>query len=147
MLVWTVWRYNINANKIEEYNILSYKESLIKKLKKQCTDKEEFSEKLKGQMRYYYWARSEHELIIELKGNRVLLLPWCGRSDVMCLEIFLDSSFNWLGFAKHHISKQTYDNKARISVYDQLAWKWDEFVDYCWYTRLPYERKHEKFEK
>jgi hypothetical protein len=147
MLVWKVWRYNINANKIEEYNVLNYKESLIKKLKKQCMNREEFSEKLKGQMRYQYWARSEHELIIELKGNRVVLSPWCGRSDAMCLEVFLDSSFDWLGFAKQHIEKQIYSNKAKIDIYDQLAWRWDEFVDYCWYTRLPYERKHQKFEK
>jgi hypothetical protein len=65
----------------------------------------------------------------------------------MCLEVFLDSSFDWLCFAKQHIEKQIYSNKAKIDIYDQLAWRWDEFVDYCWYTRLPYERKHQKFEK
>jgi hypothetical protein len=147
MLVWKVWRYDINANKIEEYNILKYKESLIKKLKKQCVNIEDFSEKLHGQMRYYYWARSEHELIIEFNDNRVLLSPWCGRNDAKCVEVFSDSSFDWLGFAEHHISKQVYSTRAKIDIYDQLAWKWDEFVDYCWYTRLPYERKHEKFNR
>lgn len=147
MLVWKVLHYDINANKIEEYNVLQYKESLIKQLKKQCVDLEDFSKKMHGQMRYYYWARSEHELIIELKDIRVFLSPWCGRKDAKCIEVFSDQSFDWLSFAKQHIQDQIYDNKAKIDIYDQLTWKWDDFIAYCWYTHLPYERKHEKFNR
>lgn len=147
MLVWKVLHYDINANKIEEYNILRYKESLIRQLKKQCVDLEDFSKKIRGQMQYYYWARSEHELIIELEDNRVFLSPWCGRKDAKRIEVFSDHSFDWLGFAKQQVNKQTYGNKAKIDIYAQLMWKWEDFVVYCWYTHLPYERKHEKFNR
>ena len=47
--------------------------------------------------------------------------------------------------AKEHINKQIYENKAKIDVFDQLEWKWNEFIDYCWYTRLKYERNNPKY--
>jgi len=55
--------------------------------------------------------------------------------------------FDWRSFAEFHIGKQIYKNEAKIDVFDQLEWKWDEFVDYCWYTRLRYERRNPKFDR
>lgn len=149
MLVWNVKRYDCNADIIRDYNVLKHREDFIKRLKKICANREEFSERLKSQMMYHYWARSEHELIIEVLDGRVILSPWCGCREPakVAVDVTDDISFDWYSFAERHIDRQVYRNKAKIDIWDQLDYRWSELVDYCWYTRLPYERKHEKFTK
>lgn len=149
MLVWNVKRYDCNADIIRDYNVLKNIELDIKHFKKICDNKTEFSEALKREFRWRYWSKAEHELIIELVGNRVILKPWCGCRDPInaSIEVTDDPSFDWLGFAGRHVDRQLYSDKAKIDVWDQLQWKWDKLVDYCWYTRLPYERKNKKFER
>lgn len=149
MLVWNVKRYDCNADLIRDYNVLKYKEDFIKKQKKKCTNKEEFSEALKLEFRWQYWSRSEYELIIELTGGRVILSPWCGCREPAkaAIDVTDDPNFDWLGFAEYHVDKQLYREKAKIDIFNQLQWKWDEFIDYCWYTKLPYQRDHEKFNR
>jgi hypothetical protein len=148
VLTWKVKRFDCNKQVIVDYDVLKYKEDFIKRLKKICANKEEFSERLKGQMRYYYWSKSEHELIVFIDVDKVILSPWCGcrEPEKASITVF-EESFDWLAFANYHIGKQIYSSKAKIDVYDQLVWKWNELVDYCWYTRLPYERTHEKFHR
>ena len=68
-------------------------------------------------------------------------------STTEAIDVTDDTSFDWHSFADTHIDRQLYRNTAKIDVWDQLRWKWAELVDYCWYTRLPYERKHSKFER
>jgi hypothetical protein len=149
MLTWNVKYFDINANVIRDYNVLRQRDDFIKKLKKQCANKAEFSEALKHEFMWRYWSRSEYELIIEVFGNRVVLSPWCGCREPACVAVDVtdDPNFDWLGFADFYIDKQIYRDKAKIDIYNQLEWRWNELVDYCWYTRLPYERKHEKFNK
>jgi hypothetical protein len=146
MLTWKVKIFDCNKQAIVDYDVLKYQEDFIKRLKKICADKEEFSERLRSQMMYYYWSKSEYELIVSINVDKVILSPWCGcrEPDKASIAVF-DKSFDWLAFAMYHIGKQIYSSKAKIDVFSQLAWKWNEFVDYCWYIRLPYERDHEKF--
>jgi hypothetical protein len=148
MLTWKVKRFDCNRQEIVDYDILRYREDFIRRLKKISNNREEFSERLRSQMMYYYWSKSEHELLISIKVDKVILSPWCGCRDPEKASIQVyDEAFDWLIFANYHLGRQWYCNKAKIDIYDQLSWKWDELVDYCWYTRLPYERKHEKFNR
>ena len=65
-LQWKVWRYNVNARKIEEYNIFqhsSFLNDLIKLFQEQYS-KEVFAEELKQKLRYYFWARCEFEVTV-----------------------------------------------------------------------------------
>jgi hypothetical protein len=98
---------------------------------------------------YRFWSKSEWELIAEFTGDRVILSPWCGCREPakVAIDVTDDTFFDWFNFAKCYTSKQRYGAKVKIDVYDQLQYQWDKLVDYCWYTRLPYERKHPKFEK
>lgn len=64
---WSVYRFNINRQKIEEFNIFNHctftkyvKEALIKYEK----DKDRFAEQLKSELMYYFWGKSEYEVII-----------------------------------------------------------------------------------
>lgn len=151
-LKWLVTYYNCNADKIECYDILKHREDFIKKLKKKCETKEEFAEKMRRELQWQYWSRCEYELIIEIAENkRVLLKPWVGCRDVekATIDVTDDASFDWKGFAKEHIKKQIYKNKAKIDIFDQITYanQFEKLIDYCWYTRLKYERDNPKFYK
>lgn len=140
-LVWMVKEYDFNASKIVDENILKYSLELIKKLKKKSKDKVEFSEFLDREMMWRYWSKCEHELIISVDDNQcVYLKPFIGNEQVY-LNVTSDKSFDWLNFANLHIKRQIFLSEAKIDVYDQLKYRWEEFVDYCWNTHLPYERK------
>ena len=149
MLTWKVKNFDMNSQLIRDYDVLKYMEDSIKKLKKKCANKQEFSEELETKFKWQYWSRTEYELIIEIVDKRVILIPWCGCREPMkvAIDVTDDTTFSWYDFADTHIDRQLYRDRAKIYVWDQLHWKWDELVDYCWYTRLPYERKHPKFER
>ena len=148
-LAWFVKRFDCNSQRIIDHDIFKYRQDDIKKLKKKCTTKAEFAKELEYDLRWRYWCRSEHELIVELVGKRVLLKPWSGCREPMkaAIDVTEEAKFNWYDFADHHIDRQLYEKEAKIDVWDQCSWTWNTLVDYCWYTRLPYERRHEKFER
>lgn len=147
-LTWFVTYYNINSNKIGHYDVLKHREGLIKRLKKQCATKTDFSEAMRREMMYHFWSKCEWELIIEVDDDdRVWLNPWIGCKDLQSVRVDVTDckDFDWKLFAAAHIGKQVYKNKAKIDVFDQIDWRWQEFIDYCWQTRLKYERDNPKF--
>ena len=148
MLTWKVKRFDCNKQAIVDFDVLKHYEDFIKKQKKKCATKDEFSEALRREFMYRFWSKSEHELLISISIDKVILSPWCGCRDSEKASITVyDESFDWFAFANYHLSKYPYKNKAKFCVFDQLCWQWDDLVDYCWYTHLPYERKHEKFNR
>ena len=147
MLSWKVKRFDCNKQAIVDYDILKYQEDFIKKQKKKCVNKEEFSEALRREFMYRFWSKAEHELLISINVDKVILSPWCGCRDPEKVSIKVyDKDFDWLAFANYHLSRYPYQTKAKFCVFDQLSWKWTELVDYCWKTKLPYERKNIKFD-
>ena len=144
-LTWTVMHHNLNTDKIEPYDVLAHREDLIKQLKKQYCTITGFSEALRLKMMSKFWSRCEYELIIEIDdNNRVWLSPWVGSRDPegARIDVTDDENFDWKGFAAFHIERQIYKNKAKIDIYDQLWWKWAEFVDYCLKYRHKYQRRN-----
>lgn len=79
-MVWNVYYHNFNSDKIEIYNIFdhcSFNNS-AKKYLAECQTKEEFAEELKAELQYYFWSRSEWELIIE---------PWCVGRNISYIKV------------------------------------------------------------
>ena len=138
---WIVMNYNCNANRIEEYDVLNYRADWMKNLKKTAKNKEEFSDLLEQEMMWQYWSRAEYELILSKYNHELWLKPWCGCHNPEEVKIDVTNDNFWQEFAKQHHNWM--DNEAKIDIYDQLKFKWSEFVDYCWNTHLPYERKKE----
>ena len=141
---WMVKRFDFNSQIIEDYDILKYYENDIKKMKKKCSTKEEFAEALRQEMMWRYWSKAEHELVIEItEDSRIFLNPWVGCSDPdkVKIDVTDDDSFDWRGFAEHHVNQQIYKNKAKIDIYDQLQWNWQDFVDYCWNYHHKWQRR------
>lgn len=142
--VWMVLYHNFNSGKIEQYNVLKYRENDIKKIRKKCETKEEFAEKLRREMMYYYWSKCEWEMILtKTEDNRIILTPWCGckNPEEVKIDVTDNTDFDWIGFADKHIKEQVYQNIAKIDVFDQLQYRWDEFVDYVWNYHFKYQRK------
>ena len=133
---WNVYIYNINKDIIELYNIFEHWSFVeyVKKHIKKYKNKDEFTEKLRSELRYYFWSKCEWELIIEITDDsNIFLSAWIGRQqDRAIIDVTDDTTFDWKGFAEKHISKQIYNNKAKIDVFDQVMWRWNEFVDFVW---------------
>lgn len=133
---WNVYYYNINRNKIELFNIFDhwsfceYAKKAIKKLK----TKEEFAEQLKRELQYFFWSKAEYELVVHIEGNRIFLIPWCGcrNPEEIKIDVTDDNTLDWVEFAEFHTNRQIYGNEAKIDIYDQVMFKWNEFVDWCW---------------
>lgn len=138
---WLVTNFNCNKQKIEKYDVLRYREEEIKKLKKKCPTKEEFEKELEIRCKSRFWSRAEYELIIEIGDEHVLLKPWCGcMDDNYKIDVTDETDFDWIGFAEKHIN-QKYGSEAKIDVWDQLEYRWDEFVDYVWNYHHKWQRK------
>ena len=66
---WNIFRENIGQKSIEVRNIfdhLGFHRDVLNDLQ-DCESKEEFAKKLKSNLMYYFWCKSEHE---------VLITPW-----------------------------------------------------------------------
>ena len=131
------WKVYCEHNgKIQPYNIFNHGSfaEYVNKWLKECKIREVFEERLKSELRYYFWSKCEWELIIEIaEDNRIILSPWIGNKDKVFIDVTDDRSFDWRNFAEKHIRKYIYnDNKAKIDVFDQINYVWDDFVDYVW---------------
>ena len=149
ILSWKVKIFDCNAQKIKDYDIFKghYKD-FVKKLKKKCTTKEEFSTAMDREMQWMFWARAEYELIMELDDNdRIWLTPWvgCREPEGASIEVGNDASFDWRSFL--NTKNLNYQNCTKIDIYSQLKYRWDEFITYLWTTRQKYERWDKKFEE
>ena len=86
---WNVFYHDVNAQVIKALNIFehgSFRES-VERLKG-ITDKEAFARELMSYLRYFFWCKSEYEVVIS---------PWCGGRDTkdIKVDIFTQVVNNW----------------------------------------------------
>lgn len=139
-LEWNVFYYDINRNKIATYNIFRHGRfnKYVEEAFEISKTKEEFAKILRRELMYYFWSKAEWELVIELdEDNHIFLIPWCGcrNPEEVKIEVTNDTSFDWSGFAKKQIERQIYKNEAKIDVYDQIEYVWDNFLEYVWNSK------------
>ena len=65
-LEYYVYYHNFNGKSIEKFNIFDHGRFLhyVKKDIKKCATKEEFSERLRGHLFYYYGSKCEWEVVV-----------------------------------------------------------------------------------
>ena len=138
-MTWICQHFDCNKQVIEDYDVLKYFEDSIKKLKKKHPHKDHFANALRSQMMYRYWSRCEYELIIEIEDNRIYLIPWsgCYYPEQVKVDVTDRTDFDWKGF----VEKNMIIHSNKIDIYDQLIYKWDEFVDYCWNYHHKWQRR------
>lgn len=87
--------YEFNRKKIEVFNIFNhgrFRED-FNKLCKESEDKEYFSQRLKLNLMYYFWAKCEYELLIS---------PWIGDENVhKKIDIYSQVMNNWEHFLEY----------------------------------------------
>jgi hypothetical protein len=138
-MCWTAMYYNVNAKEFQPYNVLKYREDFVKKLKKKVASKEEFAQKMNSEMMYYFWSRTEAEVILTNKDGRIVMSPWIGPENIT-LDVTDREDFDWVDFfnkkAEHYIDKTV----IKIDIWDQIHYKFDEFIDYVWNFHHKWER-------
>ena len=146
-LKWNVYYHSFNSDELKTYNIFkhgSFVEDVEKYLKK-YKNKEEFAEKLKSSLMYYFWSKCEWEVIITKKDNRIIMSPWVGSRKNPELDVTDDANFNWIGFYNKMIEKYIRrDEPIKIDVYEQVTFRWDDFVDYIWNSKVRRPKQKEK---
>lgn len=136
---WKVKLYDANKRQIVDHDILAYREEKIKKFKKTYKTFEFFAEALKRELMSQYWSRSEYELLIGYQNNKLCLWPWIFEdSPYVIIE---DSDFDWATFAVDFLSNRAwFEGKTKIDVWDQINFKFSDFVEFCWHFRHKYQR-------
>lgn len=104
-LKWNVYYHDINKQKMEIWNVfqhygfLEYVQRALKKFK----TKEEFAKQLRRELLYYFWSKSEWEIIIS---------PWVGgdrEKDSVKIDVYDQVMLNWEVFVDY-----VWSNKKEI---------------------------------
>lgn len=93
-LEWNVWIYDINARKIRSHNVFRHSSfrSSVEKLLASAASREEFADKLKSELMYYYWCKSEWEVVIR---------AWCGGNEEIKVDVYQQVMLNWELFLEY----------------------------------------------
>ena len=98
-MIWNVYYYNFNKNEIEVYNIFEHGSFMeyLKKAYHECKSKDEFAERLKSELRYFYWSKCEWE---------VLITPWIGRKEPcdLKIDVYDQIMLNWKVFLDYVVN-------------------------------------------
>ena len=137
---WEAMYFDINAKQFKPYNVLNYREDFVKTLKKKVSSKEEFAQKIKSEMMYYFWSKTEVEVILTNKDGRIIMSPWVGPEDIT-LDVTDREDFDWVDFfnkkTEHYINK----TQIKIDIWDQINYKFEEFIGYCWNFHHKWQRR------
>lgn len=94
-LEWKVIRENFNSKEINFYNVFdhgSFYYDFIKLCKRRL-NKDRFLEEVKSDLRYYFWGKCEHEVIVS---------AWPPREGVEeKIDVFDQVMANWEHFAEY----------------------------------------------
>lgn len=97
MLEWNVYVSNFNAKTIETHNIFrhgGFVEDCQKAYKKHKDDQDAFLEEVRRSLMYYYWSKSEWEVIID---------HWPHRDNARAekVDVFDQVMLNWPIFSEY----------------------------------------------
>lgn len=122
---WNVYYENFNRKEIEVYNIFNHYSfrTEVEKHLKECTDKEEFAERLRRSLSYYFWAKCEFEIVLTSWTPHIKI------EELNRLNAEREKYIKEWGKEPHSLYVQP-NVFEKISIYDQVMINWDIFVDY-----------------
>ena len=86
---WNVYYHDSNARKIIQWNIFKHGSY---DLFKSDLNREDFIEQLRKSLMYYFWSKSQYE---------ILVLPWVGEADDIKIDIYNQVMMNWDKFSEY----------------------------------------------
>ena len=128
-MVWNVYREDFNHRAIVEYNIFDHGGFArdVNELLKANVSRDEFAERLKRSLRYWFWCKSEHE---------VVLCSWpvyINKAELDRLNTECEECNNKWGHYPYKINV-TPDVGEKVDIYDQVMMNWHQFIEYVWGT-------------
>ena len=130
-MVWNVYRENFNHRAIVEYNIFDHGGFAqdVNKLLKEDISKDEFAEQLKRSLMYWFWCKSEHEVVISSWP------VYIDKTELDKLNTEYEEYNNKWSHYPYKINVAPEVGK-KVSVYDQVMMNWEPFVEYVWNTNI-----------
>lgn len=130
-LSWKVYREEPNSKQIIVYDLFEREHwnRVVRQLKAQCDNKEEFAEELRTKLMSQYWCRSEYEIV---------LTSWppyieTAELDELKYEV-VEHKHHWGCEPCRVIPPLIVSEK--IDIFSQLELNWAQFIDYVW-TNAP----------
>lgn len=126
-MVWNVYREDFNHGAIVKYNIFDHSGFAqdVNNLLKEDITKDEFAEQLKRSLRYYFWGKSEYEVVITSWPVYIY------RSELDRLNTEYEEYNNKWGHYPYDINIVPNVGK-KIDIYSQVMMNWEQFVEYVW---------------
>lgn len=126
-LVYNVYFEDFNERKIVIYNIFShyrFYDSLLKIKKENADDFDAFAADVKASLLYYFWSKSEYEIILTSWP------PYVEAEELDRLVSERDDFVKKNGFFyRNHVNLSV---EEKIDIYDQVLLNWDIFIKYLW---------------
>ena len=126
-MVWNVYREDFNNKAIVTYNIFDHGGFAqdVNKLLKEDISKDEFANQLKRSLRYYFWGKSEHEVVITSWP------VYINRAELDRLNTEYQEYNNKWGHYPYNINIIP-NVGEKIDIYNQVMMNFDIFVDMIW---------------
>lgn len=126
-LEWNVYVHDFNEKEIKTFNIFRHGRFLedVKKSLKECATKEEFEERLKGHLFYYYNSKCEWEVVI------TSWTPHITTSELDRLNAEREKALREYNREPYSLYVNP-DVAEKIDVYSQVMLNWNIFIDYLW---------------
>ena len=127
-LEWNVLRYNHNDREFEVFNVFnhwSFREYLEKLLTDKNITREYFEERLRREVMYCYWSKTEWECIVTDTK------PHIKRKE---LDRIIDECYQRRTIEQGlpRCEAVNLSDSEKIDVYDQVNLNWEAFVEYVW---------------
>lgn len=127
-LEWNVIHHNHNTREFETFNIFNhwrFREYLDKLLEDKNITREYFEERLRREVMYYYWSKTEWECIVTDTK------PHIARKELGCIvdECYQKRTMEQ-GFPR--CTAVNLSDSEKIDIYDQVNLNWEAFVEYVW---------------
>lgn len=126
-MTWNVFHHNVNSRKIEEYNIFKHSSFAkdVAELSNQDLTKEDYAEKLRRIVQYYFWSKCEMETIITSWP------PYIDGDELVRLSNEYEDYNQKYGHHPYKIDV-CLDVGRKIDIYKQVMLNFDVFCDYVW---------------
>lgn len=125
---WYVYRENANTKRIEIYNIFDHAsfKADVQEAYATSKTKDEFVERLKRSLMYYFWSKCEYEVVIT---------DWPTHVSVEEVERMSAEIVKYETDYGHKPYSTGVNLKVaeKIDIYDQVRLNWLSFVNYVWF--------------
>ena len=122
---WNVFREEFNSREIVVYNIFQHVAfyEAVKKIAKSRPTKEVFADKVRSELSYYFWSKSEYEVIVTSWP------AYIDREELRRLRDTYEEIKNQPTPYKTNINPEVGE---KIDIYAQVVMNWNQFIDYSY---------------